>query len=337
MALERSVRAQQLGEFNVKLLNGLGSEGLADVRAQLAGGAGAAGPPEAGGRPDHTNTAQEDLVCCFTGIGKGTHKSDVNRVQRQAFSRIGRGGKWVEMKKPYQPMCESCTSTLRKHYTGATNSPELAAAFVHEIEGYKCPNCEAWNQGSTAVGASNMVCNACGWSAGKKKKVGRAAPKKKKQPDPKAKGAGAMEVARMLQAEPALPPASAAMLPPGAAMLPPGLPGTSRPQALPAPAGTRWSEPPLGMQLSRPPSISFGLPPPVPRRITGDMPDDLARLLSSSDLVDAQDALDWTRSQNAALMRELSLPTVGDNLGAQSLSASLPLCLSLRAKSVAGC
>ena len=55
------------------------------------------------------------------------------------------------------------------------------------------------------------------------------------------------------------------------------------------------------------------------------MPDDLARLLSSSDLVDAQDALDWTRSQNAALMRELSLPTVGDNLGAQSLSASLSL------------
>ena len=70
IALERSVRAQQLGEFNVKLLNGLGSEGLADVRAQLAGGAGAAGPPEAGGRPDHTNTAQEDLVCCFMVIIK---------------------------------------------------------------------------------------------------------------------------------------------------------------------------------------------------------------------------------------------------------------------------
>jgi hypothetical protein len=62
MALERSVRAQQLGEFNVKLLNGLGSEGLADVRAQLAGGAGAAGPPEAGTVPS------------FGGAGTGGRK-----------------------------------------------------------------------------------------------------------------------------------------------------------------------------------------------------------------------------------------------------------------------
>ena len=257
-SLEETVQleATVADDFNVRMLHGLGADTVAELRLQLGAPGGGFGPPESDGRADFTHTADSELVCVFTGIGKGTHKSEKNPVQRQPFSRIGKDGKWVEMKKPRQPICESCTATLRKHYTHATNSPELTAAFVHEIESYKCRECGTWNDGGTAVRASNLCCTACSWTGGKKKKTGPRAAARSSKPV-----AHPTMVAEMLGGGGVRPPARAQRAAGRGAMLPPGLPppaaGWGAPPLMP---------PPLGQQLSRPSSHNTA---PVPRRITG--------------------------------------------------------------------
>lgn len=289
--LERSARSKG-SEFNTKVLVGLGPEGLAELRAHLA-------------KSEDVKPARgEDLVCFLSSIGKGSHfHPQKNPVQKQPFSRAGRDGKWIEMKKPRQPMCESCTSTIRKHYTGATNSPELVAAFVHEVEVYKCHSCGAWNQGAAAVAASNMTCTVCGWTAGRKKKL-----KAKKEPaavksqqrvggsKDRNTAAAPTQMAKML---------AATAMPVGQTMIPPNLPPP------PVPRGTPPDQVSSQLFSTDPSSAS-----PVPRRITGDMPDDLARVLSDGDLKDIENALAHTRSENAALIRELSLSSIDEDFGA---------------------
>jgi len=105
----------------------------------------------------------DEPVCMFVGIGE-SQKAHNGTVQREPFSRVD----WVYMKKPQKPMCKGCTSTLRKHYNGKTNSPELAAAFVKEVQRYKCPRCNVWNDGAIAAAAvpPNLVCRECKWTAG---------------------------------------------------------------------------------------------------------------------------------------------------------------------------
>ena len=67
-------------------------------------------------------------------------------------------------------MCESCCSTLRKHYTGSTNSPELCAAFVRVLSAYTCKQClTVVTDMSAAVSTGNLYCASCGWTAGSKK------------------------------------------------------------------------------------------------------------------------------------------------------------------------
>ena len=185
LSLEQSVRSKG-SDFNTRLLAGLGEGGVDELRTQLST---ATATPVAHPAPA---AADDDLECFLDGIGKGTHKSDKNPVQRQPFSRPGRDGKWIDMKKPRRPMCESCTSTIRKHYTGTTNSPELVAAFVHEVEVYKCKSCGEWNRGATAVAASNLACTVCGWTAGRKKK-GKAYPEGNANP------AASSSIAKMLR------------------------------------------------------------------------------------------------------------------------------------------
>ena len=141
------------GTFSRSLLLGLGQAGLDDIRKQLRCVTSATPPVDS------------ELVCVFDGIGRGTHKSDKNPVQRKPFSRA----KWVQLIQPLAPMCESCTSTLRKHYTGTTNSPELAAAFVHTCHKYTCHRCNTENDAVEARRVGNMCCASCGWTAGSKK------------------------------------------------------------------------------------------------------------------------------------------------------------------------
>ena len=100
--------------------------------------------------------------CMVVGIGMITHKG---AVQEKPFSRTN----WVEMNEPRKPMCTGCTATMRKHYRGVTNSPELAAAFVKEVKRYKCPECEEWKDGDIARAAEppNLICTDCNWRGGK--------------------------------------------------------------------------------------------------------------------------------------------------------------------------
>jgi hypothetical protein len=150
--------------FSVRLLLGLGKDGLAELREQLAKSLGVDDSPGA------------ELTCTFVSIGREAgHKSDKNPVQRAPFSRAKQ---WIEI-APGFPMCERCTSTLRKHYTGneptqttayarptsaslhgfrrscrnpgATCSLELAAAFVNCVTRYKCRNCDTWHSDMSAA------------------------------------------------------------------------------------------------------------------------------------------------------------------------------------------
>ena len=139
------------------------------------------------------------LVCTLAHISpKGEkHGSDMavnpktgrlkNPVQRAPFRKAGKGGKWIVMQAPPAPLCESCTSTIRKHYTGVTTSPQICAGFTRLIDQYKCLVCETWHPGELAVSRGNMVCPSCGWVAGNKnarKQPGGAKRKPKPRPAP---------------------------------------------------------------------------------------------------------------------------------------------------------
>jgi hypothetical protein len=186
------------------------------------------------------------------------------------------------MKKPRQPMCESCTSTLRKHYTGKTNSPELVAAFVHEVEWYKCKGCGAANAGATAVAASNLTCRACGWVAGSKKKKN---PKGK--PNGAEKVAASSNIAKMLGGSATGKPASHQMLPANLMAPPPPLPDK---------------------------------PPPVPTEITeaGALEAELAWTRSQNAVLMRE--LSREKSLNT-IIREDVLSSASSGLGAQSVSS----------------
>ena len=140
-----------------------------------------------------------ELVCTLAHISpKGEkHGSDMavnpktgrlkNPVQRAPFKKAGKGGKWIVMQTPPAPLCESCTSTIRKHYTGVTTSPQICAGFTRLIDQYKCLMCETWHPGELAVSRGNMWCPSCGWVAGNKnarKQPGGAKRKPKPRPAP---------------------------------------------------------------------------------------------------------------------------------------------------------
>jgi hypothetical protein len=170
--------------FNVRLLTGLGRQGLSELRTALRG-------------PEAPKVPMSELKCVFTGIGKGNHRSDKNPVQRLPFSRAG---KWVEIWRGF-PMCERCTSTLRKHYTGATYSPDLAAAFVHTVKRYKCRDCDAWVEDtSLAKQHKNLVCEQCGWTGGSRKRPDGPLVRAK-LPQPKVEPGGAAAAVAALPAE----------------------------------------------------------------------------------------------------------------------------------------
>jgi hypothetical protein len=113
---------------------------------------------------DYTTAVDDEPVCFFAGKVEGTHRG---KVQKKPFT-YGRFEKWVEMKEPRKPMCTGCTATMRKHYNGTTNSPELVAEFVKEVGRYKCPGCKMWKDGADAAAAEppNFICTECDWRGG---------------------------------------------------------------------------------------------------------------------------------------------------------------------------
>jgi hypothetical protein len=146
----------------------LGSQPMAGaVSMSLGDEGGARAAADLGEQWDYTDSStRQKPECMLVGIGNSAHRG---AVQTQPFMRH-QENKWVEMKdNPRKPMCTGCTATMRKHYTGMTNSPELAAAFVEEVERYKCPVCEEWKDGDIARAAEppNLICTDCDWRWGK--------------------------------------------------------------------------------------------------------------------------------------------------------------------------
>jgi len=127
---------------------------------------GARAAADSGEQWDYTDSStRQKPVCFFADKVKGTHGG---KVQENPFTYAS-AKKWVEMKdKPRKPMCTGCTATMRKHYNGKTNSPELVAEFVKEVGRYKCPECETWNDGVDAAAAEppNFICTKCDWRGG---------------------------------------------------------------------------------------------------------------------------------------------------------------------------
>ena len=56
------------------------------------------------------------------------------RPQERPFSRV----KWVDLIQPPPPMCERCTSTVRKHWMGQTTSTSLCMAFCNYAARVQC-------------------------------------------------------------------------------------------------------------------------------------------------------------------------------------------------------
>jgi hypothetical protein len=104
--------------------------------------------------------AARGLVCAFEGHHSAVagRKSNV-RVQARPFSRV----KWVELIQPPPPMCERCTSTVRKHWMGQTTSTALCMAFCQYTSRVQCRSqrCTQWVSGAECVRLDDLMCAMC--------------------------------------------------------------------------------------------------------------------------------------------------------------------------------
>eukprot|EP01050_Picozoa_sp_SAG11_P011056 SAG11_NODE_1146_length_5684_cov_59.423277_3_plen_235_part_00 len=66
----------------------------------------------------------------------------------------------VEMRQNI-PMCERCTSTLRKHWSGQTTSRNLCRDFLQYVAKVQCRTCESFVAGDVARQRGDMICDAC--------------------------------------------------------------------------------------------------------------------------------------------------------------------------------
>ena len=78
------------------------------------------------------------------------------RVQERPFSRVS----WVELGQN-TPICERCTSTLRKHWCGQTTSLLLCQEFLAFVGRVQCRGCHEWVSGDVVQQLGDMVCGAC--------------------------------------------------------------------------------------------------------------------------------------------------------------------------------
>ncbi len=110
----------------------------------------------AGGNGEHPDAP----VCAFESHHSSVagRKSKV-RLQTRPFSRV----KWVELIQPPPPMCERCTSTVRKHWMGQTTSPVLCMAFCQYTARIQCRSqrCTEWVSGAECIRLNDLMCAVC--------------------------------------------------------------------------------------------------------------------------------------------------------------------------------
>jgi hypothetical protein len=102
------------------------------------------------------------LSCSFAHLhSKGAGLKGKVNVQEKPFSRVS----WVNMKQPPPPICERCTSTLRKHFKGQTFSAQLCHEFCAHVERVRCKTCQEWCSAEQCLTAGDFLCAAHGTKA----------------------------------------------------------------------------------------------------------------------------------------------------------------------------
>ena len=95
------------------------------------------------------------LACTFAHLhSKGAGMKGKVNVQEKPYSRVS----WVNMKQPPPPICERCTSTLRKHFKGQTFSAQLCQEFCAHVERVRCKKCQEWCSGEQCLIAGDFLC-----------------------------------------------------------------------------------------------------------------------------------------------------------------------------------
>jgi len=103
-----------------------------------------------------------DAVCAFEKHHSAVagRKGSV-RVQERPFSRVS----WVSLRASV-PLCERCTSTLRKHWAGQTTSMALCQEFLAYVARVQCRGCTEWVAGEMCQRTGDMVCDKCAAAGG---------------------------------------------------------------------------------------------------------------------------------------------------------------------------
>lgn len=97
------------------------------------------------------------LACTFAHLhSKGAGMKGKVNVQEKPYSRVS----WIKMKQPPPPICERCTSTLRKHFKGQTFSAQLCQEFCAHVERVRCRKCQEWCSAEQCRIAGDFLCAA---------------------------------------------------------------------------------------------------------------------------------------------------------------------------------
>ena len=95
------------------------------------------------------------LSCTFAHLHSNrAGATGKNNVQEKPFSRVN----WVKMKQPPPPICERCTSTLRKHFQNQTTSPPLCLEFCVHVEKVRCKKCQEWCTSDQCLTTGDFLC-----------------------------------------------------------------------------------------------------------------------------------------------------------------------------------
>jgi len=115
---------------------------------------------ESNDRTSHSEIS--DLLSVRVGLNcmfekwhsKGAGAKGRVRVQEKPFSRVN----WVELVTPPPPMCERCTSTLRKHFNNQTTSKGLAVDFLCHVVRIRCKKCQEWVPAEECQMSGDFLC-----------------------------------------------------------------------------------------------------------------------------------------------------------------------------------
>ena len=109
-----------------------------------------------------TQSALSDLLAVTVGLtcqfahlhSKGAGVKGKVNVQEKPFSRVA----WVKMRKPPPPICERCTSTLRKCFKNQTTSKQLCVEFLVHVEKARCKTCQEWCTHEECNSTGDFLC-----------------------------------------------------------------------------------------------------------------------------------------------------------------------------------